>query len=287
LIKIYKINFRSYPFNHFIISCMNKPIISILGIPTDKHSSHLSGAAKAPPLIFKEFHSEASNKFSENGIDLAKKGLWIDRGNLTLDAKGNDFEIIRDAIHTELNNGHRCISLGGDHSISFPIIDAYHNFFPKLNILHFDAHPDLYENFDNNPYSHASPFARILENHLIKDLVQIGIRTMNTHQQEQVDKYNVNVIKMNDFDPSLKLDFDGPVYVSLDLDGLDPAFAPGVSHPEPGGLSTRDVIKVISNINQEIVGADIVEYNPNKDINNITAVTAAKLLKELMGYMLL
>ena len=109
---------------------------------------------------------------------------------------------------------------------------------------------------------------------------------MNAHQQEQVDKYNVNVINMNDFDPNLKLDFDGPVYVSLDLEGLDPAFAPGVSHPEPGGPSTRDVIKVISNINQEIVGADIVEYNPKKDINKITAVTASKLLKELMGYML-
>lgn len=91
---------------------------------------------------------------------------------------------------------------------------------------------------------------------------------------------------MNEFSSELKLKFNGPVYISIDLDGLDPAFAPGVSHPEPGGLSTRDIIKVISKIEGDVVGADIVEYNPKKDLNNITAITAAKLLKELMGKIL-
>ena len=151
-------------------------------------------------------------------------------------------------MNNDLDKNYQCISLGGDHSITYPIIDAYHDYFKNLNILHFDAHPDLYDNFDNNPFSHASPFARILEKKLSKRLIQIGIRTMNKEQQEQVDRFKVQVIDMLNFDPNIKLQFNGPVYISIDLDGLDPAFAPGVSHPEPGGLSTRDILQIISNI---------------------------------------
>ena len=145
------------------------------------------------------------------------------------------------------------------------------------------AHPDLYNNFDNNPYSHASPFARIMEKSLVKRLVQIGIRTLNNHQREQVEKFNVEVIEMKDFSSNLSLKFDGPLYISLDIDGLDPAFAPGVSHPEPGGLTTRNIINIINELEGNVVGGDIVEYNPINDINDITAYTAAKLLKEIIG----
>ena len=183
-------------------------------------------------------------------------------------------------------NDKYCISIGGDHSITYPIISAYGPFFPKINIVHFDAHPDLYKNFDDNPFSHASPFARIMENNLASSLTQIGIRTMNEHQKNQAMQYGVNVIAMDQISSGLKLNFIDPVYISIDLDGLDPAFAPGVSHPEPGGLSTREVIDIISNIDGRVIGADIVEYNPDRDINNLTAITAAKLLKEVMGKIL-
>ena len=258
-------------------------MISIIGIPTDTNSSFMSGASQAPPIILREFNSDATNKFSENGIDLGEENIWIDRGNLTIDEPHNEFELISNAIQSELTDNNFCISIGGDHSITYPIIAAHHKFFPKINIVHFDAHPDLYDNYDNNPYSHASPFARIMENDLARSLTQIGIRTMNTHQKDQAELYNVTVITMDEFSSDLKLKFEEPVYISIDLDGIDPAFAPGVSHPEPGGFSTRDIITIISNINGKVVGADIVEYNPKKDINNITAITAAKLLKELMG----
>ena len=121
-----------------------------------------------------------------------------------------------------------------------------------------------------------------MENNLATSLTQFGIRTMNDHQKKQATRFNVNVIPINKSPRDVELKFFEPVYISIDLDGLDPAYAPGVSHPEPGGLSTRDIINFISNIQGEIVGADIVEYNPYKDINEITAITAAKLLKELM-----
>ena len=158
--------------------------------------------------------------------------------------------------------------------------------YKKLNILHFDAHPDLYQNFENNPYSHASPFARIMENNLAESLIQIGIRTMNSHQKLQAEKYNVEVVTMSKFSSNIKINFDGPIYISIDMDALDPAYAPGVSHPEPGGLSTRDILHIISSLKGKVVGGDIVEYNPKRDIHNLTAVTASKLLKELMGKIL-
>ena len=239
-------------------------MISVIEIPTDINSSFSLGSSKGPPIIKKQFDSEATNKFSENGFDLRKRYNWKSIKNL------ND-------------KSRYCISIGGDHSITYPIIAAYHKFFPKINIVHFDAHPDLYETFDNNPYSHASPFARIMENNLATSLTQFGIRTMSDHQREQVTRFDVNVVPINQSSIDIELKFSEPVYISIDLDGLDPAYAPGVSHPEPGGLSTRDMINFISSIEGEIIGADIVEYNPYKDINEITAITAGKLLKELMG----
>jgi agmatinase len=177
------------------------------------------------------------------------------------------------------------ISIGGDHSVSFPILSAFADKYEKINILHLDAHADLYDNFDNNPYSHASPFARIMESGVIHSLTQVGIRTLNTHQREQARKFGVKVIEMKDFNYDFIKTLQSPLYISLDLDVLDPAFAPGISHHEPGGMTTRELIRIIQNISVEIIGVDIVEYNPMRDINNMTAMVAYKLLKEFVAKM--
>lgn len=261
-------------------------MISVIGIPSDKNSSFLKGSSKAPPLIMKEFFSESSNLFTESGINLDQKSIFKYNGCLRLKNYNDEYEQVKKDLYDELENNNRCISIGGDHSITYPIISAYSHFYKKLNILHFDAHPDLYHSFENNPFSHASTFARIMGNNLVKNLTQVGIRTMNTHQKDQAEKYNVHVIHMAQFDSTMQFDFDGPIYISIDLDALDPAFAPGVSHPEPGGLSTRDILNTLSKVNGEIIGGDIVEYNPEKDFQNTTAITASKILKELMGKMI-
>ncbi|MBT6128817.1 MAG: agmatinase [Candidatus Marinimicrobia bacterium] len=261
-------------------------MVSIIGIPIDENSTYLKGPAKAPPLIMDAFHSDASNMFAENGVNCDDVDRIRDIGILQLPAGKVAMDSIRKTISKELNRGQKVVSLGGDHSITFPIIESYSQNYSNLNILHFDAHPDLYDNFENNPYSHASPFARIMENGLVKRLVQVGIRTLNNHQKEQIKRFGIEVIEMRNFVSSLSLEFDGPVYVSIDLDALDPAFAPGVSHHEPGGLSTRDLVNVIHQLNGNVVGGDIVEYNPDRDINNMTAVVAAKLLKEVLGKIL-
>jgi agmatinase len=173
------------------------------------------------------------------------------------------------------------IFLGGDHMVTFPIVAGLAEAHGSVNILHFDAHPDLYEDFGGDPLSHASPFARIKERGFARRLVQVGIRTLNAECRKQVETYGVEVVEMRDFTAERVPIPEQPLYVSIDLDALDPAFAPGVSHHEPGGLSVRDILSVLHRVPGPIVGADVVEYNPTRDINGMTAVVAAKLVKEL------
>jgi arginase family enzyme len=150
-----------------------------------------------------------------------------------------------------------------------------------VNILHFDAHPDLYDDFEGDPLSHASPFARIMERRLATRLVQVGIRTLNAHCRQQAERFGVEIVEMRNFAADQVPIPPAPLYISIDLDALDPAFAPGVSHHEPGGLSVREILSVLHRIKGPIVGADVVEYNPIRDINGMTAVVAAKFVKEL------
>ena len=125
-----------------------------------------------------------------------------------------------------------------------------------------------------------------MENGLAQRLVQIGIRTANPHQREQAKKFGVEMIEMKDFRTDLQFSFDSPVYISVDTDGLDPAFAPGVSHPEGGGLSTREVVRIIHTLKGKVIGADIVELNPTRDVAGITAAACSKILKEICGKIL-
>ena len=180
-----------------------------------------------------------------------------------------------------LGSGARPLCLGGDHSVTYPVLRAMRHQYPELSLLHLDAHSDLYDVFEGDRFSHACPFARIMEEQLVGRLVQVGIRTMNPHQQAQADRFGVEVITMDDWDGALAISFDTPVYVSVDMDVLDPAFAPGVSHREPGGLSVRDVLRILRHTPGEFVGGDVVEFNPAQDPNGVTAWVAAKLTREL------
>jgi agmatinase len=261
---------------------MSQPrAVALLGVPLDHNSSFLRGPAEGPAAIRAALHSGAANLSAESGVDFESGGLLLDAGDVAIDEGADCFAAIRAAAATELAGGRRLLSLGGDHSITSALVAAHEELFPQLSILHFDAHPDLYEEYEGNRSSHASPFARIMERGRVRQLVQVGIRTLNAHQHAQARRYGVLVHGMADFDPrNIELPR-GPVYVSFDLDALDPAYAPGVSHHEPGGLSVRDVLNVIRRVEGPIVGADIVELNPRRDVNGMTAMVAAKLLKEI------
>ncbi|MBX9690799.1 MAG: agmatinase, partial [Cyanobacteria bacterium] len=242
------------------------------------------GACEAPSAIRAAMYSESSNLWTETGIDLESR--IDDAGDVVIDSRVGFAGTLEDTVRSLLQQKRTPICLGGDHSITYPIVSAMSSFHPNMSILHFDAHPDLYDDFQSNPFSHASPFARIMERRLVKRCVQVGIRTMNGHQREQVAKFGVEVHEMKDWRDDLVLQFDGPLYISFDLDALDPAFAPGVSRREPGGLSTRQAIRIIHQLDSQIVGADIVELNPRQDPTGVSSSAAAKIIKEIAGVML-
>lgn len=258
-----------------------KAPISLIGLPTDINSSHIRGPAKAPAQIRRVLHSGMSNYFSESGIDLSDTALLKDNGDLALEENGGDFERIAEASKQAFQSG-SALFLGGDHFVTWPIVEGLIRANGSApNIVHIDAHPDLYPDFEANPSSHASPFARLLEADRIKSLTQIGIRTVNKIQKAQIEKYRVSVFSPREIDDALRNLPTGPTYVSIDIDGLDPAFAPGVSHHEPGGLTVREVLNVIDALPGPVIGADIVEYNPDRDINDMTAAVCVKLFKEV------
>lgn len=264
---------------------MPVPRIVLIGVPSDCHSSFLRGSAQAPDAIRAMWFSEHGNAACESGLEMGIDMVLEDRGDValadTLAATEADDDAIASAVRGAARDGAMPIVLGGDHAVSVPVAGALAAVHGPLNILHFDAHPDLYDDYGGDRRSHASPFARIMEAGHAKRLVQVGIRTLNRHCREQTARFGVEVIEMRHFTVDAVPVIHGPLYVSIDMDGFDPAFAPGVSHPEPGGLTARDVLAVLDKQTSHIVGADIVELNPARDVNAVTANLAAKLVKEL------
>ena len=256
--------------------------VGIIGIPFDEKSSFLKGAADAPDVIRSILHDGSSSFVTETGTELEEDRHFIDLGNLFVKDYLND---IISGITDALEKESKLISLGGDHSIAYPILKAYSKKYQNLHILQLDAHTDLYHEYEGDPYSHACPFARIMEEKLANNLTQVGIRAISSHQKDQQERFKVNIITMRDWVAGVRPDLAGPLYISLDLDVFDPGYAPGISHFEPGGMTPREVIELILKIDVPIVGADIVEYNPVRDHHGMTGMLAVKLLKELIGKM--
>ena len=263
--------------------------VTLLGAPWDEQSSFMRGAAAGPDAIRQALGNPSTNMSTESGEELVWNENLVDAGNVTLPE--NDpvaaCTAIADEVHRLLVGGANVVVLGGDHAITLPVVRAHASRYPSLSILHLDAHPDMYDDFNGQPFSHASVFARILESGLAAKVVQVGIRTLNEPQRRHLERFaGVEQIGMRDWTGDVNLAFDGPFYLSLDLDVLDPAFMPGVSHHEPGGLSTRDVLRIIQRVQGRLVGADVVELNPSRDRDGVSAMTAAKLVKEIAARML-
>ncbi len=259
-----------------------KPI-AVVGIPFDEKSSFMQGAADGPRAIREVLNDTSGNFWTESGIELIKNNHFVDYGNIVISDYHSDIE---NEISGLLKKHNKLISLGGDHSIVYPVVKAFSQKYNGLNILQLDAHTDLYDELDGDRFSHACPFLRILEGNLVSKLTQVGIRVIPEKHLAQQKRFEIDVITMRDWILGKRTKLEGPLYISLDLDVFDPGFAPGVSHHEPGGMSPRDVIELILNIKVPIVGADIVELNPKRDPVGITAMLGAKLLKELIGKMM-
>ena len=255
--------------------------IALIGIPLDHNSSYLRGPAKGPFALVEALHCDSANLWTETGHDLS--GIIDHRGVLDLGDADEAFSRIEHAAREAGKGEAAPIFLGGDHSITYPLARGMKAAVGDFAILHFDAHPDCYHEFEGNPRSHACPFARIMEEGVCTRLVSVGIRTATGHQREQRERFGIEWLEIKDRADWPKLSFDTPVYLSVDLDVLDPAFAPGLSHHEPGGMTTREVLDIIHALDGPIIGADIVELNPDRDRDSITAMAGAKILREIAG----
>jgi arginase len=258
--------------------------IAVLGVPFDEKSSYLRGAAGGPAAIRAVSTGKCYCGYTELGINLEEDTVMVDLGDV--DTSGDPdktFALTTKAVADVLEKGAVPIILGGDHSITYPVLKAFAANFKPLDVLHFDAHPDLYDDLYGDRLSHACPMARVLEDSLAANIVQVGVRAVTAGQRSKALKHAVRMIEMREISDPLYLKFSNPVYISFDLDALDPAFAPGVSHHEPGGLTTRQAVQVIQALRGQIVGLDIVEMNPTRDPSGITAAAAFKIIKETAG----
>jgi len=152
---------------------MQQNEIVVLGVPFDKNSSYQRGASLAPQCIREALYCESSNLWTENLIDLGDMLGWKFIGDIDFTDHGNEFMQIESEIIELVEKNYRVVSLGGDHSVTYPIIRAFRKKYKNLNILHLDAHPDLYDELEGNPNSHACPFARIMEERIVERLVQV------------------------------------------------------------------------------------------------------------------
>lgn len=263
---------------------MTHPHPRLLGVPWDAMSSFQRGAALGPDAIRAALHSPSGNGAAEDEAEAVE--VLDDRGDLNLDGAGDALAVIEAGASEVIALGGLPIFLGGDHAVTVPLLRAMHRTHGPLTVLHVDAHPDLYEEFEGNRFSHACPFARALEEGLVRRLTQVGIRTMNPVQRRQAERYGVDVVPMQaGFEAALQAvrALQGPLYLSFDLDAIDPSAAPGVAHPEPGGFTVRESLSLLQAIPKGILrGADLVELNPLNDFRDLSARVAAKLVREVV-----
>ncbi|CAN6562640.1 unnamed protein product [Malus baccata var. baccata] len=237
--------------------------------PLGHNSSFLQGPAFGPPRIREAIWCGSTNSTTEEDCGVDDDRLM---------------NVISESVKLVMEQDPlRPLVLGGDHSISYPVVRAVsEKLGGPVDILHLDAHPDIYYAFEGNKYSHASSFARIMEGGYARRLLQVGIKSINNEGCEQGKRFGVEQYEMRTFSRDHHFLENLGVYISIDVDCLDPAFAPGVSHIEPGGLSYRDVLNVLHNLQGDVVGADVVEFNPRRDtVDGMTAMVAAKLVREL------
>lgn len=262
--------------------------LAFAGLPCDTQSTYRRGAAEGPSRIRLAYDGRCYNATTELGADVA--GLVADVGDWSPGGSWEDTREEYRARAEDLLAGEAVpFFAGGDHAVTIPLAEALAVLDEPVHVVQLDAHPDLYPEFDGDRWSHACVGARILEMEHVASLTQIGVRTLNQSQLEVARRHvgRLTILEARDvpFRPSdlAHIPEDAAVYLTVDLDAFDPAYAPGVSHPVPGGLSPRQALALIQETPWRLVGMDAVEVNPSRDQRDRTAVLAARLLHEAMG----
>ncbi len=250
--------------------------VVLLGCPLDATSSFRAGTRFAPDSIRKaSWTLETYSPYLKRDLEEME---FADAGNLEL-RPGDlvySLQTIEDAITGILERGKKVVALGGEHLTTYPVLKAVSRHFMDLQIVHFDAHCDLRDAYEGQRLSHATVMKLVRELGGC-ELFQIGIRSGTRREFEE--------LAVVDSPASLaaRLNRNKPVYVTFDLDVLDPSLAPGVTTPEPGGLTFREVMDYFASLaGTNIIGADLVELAPDYDTTFVSSVAAAKIVRELL-----
>jgi len=259
---------------------------AVLPLPFDGTSTWLKGADAGPEAIL-----EASANMElydvETDSEPWRKGIVTMAPVAAQDSPEAMVAAVREAALDLIADGKTVVGVGGEHAVSVGLVQAHHECYPGLNVLQLDAHADTRDEYEGSRYSHACVMARVAE---ICDYVQVGVRSMDAAEKSKLDRGRTffahemaaNASWMDDVVALMK----GPVYVTVDLDVLDPGEMPSTGTPEPGGLTYREVTKLLAAVCREknVVGFDVVELMPNAH-NKAPDFLAARLIYQIMAYM--
>lgn len=266
--------------------CYDESDVIMVGAPMDYSVSYRPGARFAPQKIREVSYAiEEYSPYMDRDLSEVR---FFDAGDLEL-PMGNivsSLEIIQQAAREVLEDGKKPIFLGGDHLITYPVVrEVYGKYGDQLRLLHFDAHADLREEYLGERNSHASVIRLCSQFLPSKNIFQFGIRS-GTREEFKWAGENLNFYPFEVLQP-LKEVIDVlkpyPVYITLDIDVIDPAYACGTGTPEPGGCMPHEIFQAFRAMKGlNIVGMDLVEVNPVYDTAGVTSILAAKIIREAM-----
>ncbi|ABW19128.1 agmatinase [Alkaliphilus oremlandii] len=274
--------------NYSFISC-NKEFHSadtiIFGAPYDGTSSFRPGSRFASSRIrIDSYGLETYSPYLDK--DLLSRDIH-DAGDLDFPFGNRDLVMryIKEFVTNTIHHNKKTLMIGGEHLVTLPVVEAFHHKFKDLVVLHFDAHTDLREDYMGEKLSHATVIRRIWD--LLGDdrIYQFGIRSGLKEEFEWAASGHTTLNKfgyemLDDVIHTIK---DRPVYVTIDLDILDPSIFPGTGTPEPGGISFNDMMRIISKLQAlNIVGADVVELSPDYDSTGVSTAVASKIIREML-----
>ena len=261
--------------------------IAILPVPFDKTTTYQQGTDKGPEALI-----EASRNMElydiETDSEVYIKGIYT-APPILAETSEEMLSSTYQKTKSFLTSGKFVVTVGGEHSISYAPIRAHSEHYPELTILQFDAHADLPDAYENNPWSHASVMARVKELPNVKKIVSVGIRSMSKEELKKLDRSNTFFAhEIYDHDRWMEQVLEkisGPVYITFDLDVFDSALMPSTGTPEPGGLNWNQALKMLKLTAKEknIVGFDVVELCPRPE-NPAPDYLAAKLIYKLLSY---
>lgn len=243
----------------------------MVGIPYDGTCCNKPGTRFAPQEIrLASYEIESYSPAFDKDLSDIK---FYDAGELEFQFGNREDTLkkIKKAAQETLSNNKKWLGVGGEHLVTLPAVQACFEKYPDLCVIHFDAHADLNDTFLNEKLSHASVIRRISE--FLSDIRQVGIRSGTKEEYELV-----NLIKTPE-----QLKTDKPVYLTIDLDVLDPSIFSGTGTPEPGGMTFNDLMGWLYSLKGlNIVGADVVELSPHYDTSRVSTVVAAKVIREVL-----